>query len=93
MYQDYAANLVETAGKNGSVITDYQYEQNNYIDNQLYKEGFSMIFILENPSDLTYKITHSPFLFEPTRLITPLSLIACKVLFTVESEHFKRCAI
>ena len=37
MYQDYAANLVETAGKNGSVITDYQYEQNNYIDNQLYK--------------------------------------------------------
>ena len=41
MYQGYAANLVETAGKNGSVITDYQYQQNNYIDNQLYiKKAF-----------------------------------------------------
>lgn len=39
MYQGYAANLVETAGKNGSVITDYQYEQNNYIDNQFLKDS------------------------------------------------------
>lgn len=29
-YQGYAANLEETVGKNGSVITDYQYERNNY---------------------------------------------------------------
>lgn len=61
MYQGYAANLVETIGKNGSVITDYQYEQNNYIDNQLYKEGFSMIFILEKPSDLTLPNYTAPY--------------------------------
>ena len=42
MYQGYAANLVETAGKNGSVITDYQYEQNNYIDNQFLKDSLTL---------------------------------------------------
>ena len=42
MYQGYAANLVETAGKNGSVITDYQYQQNNYIDNQFLKDSLTL---------------------------------------------------
>ncbi|MCI5919214.1 MAG: hypothetical protein MRZ75_07845 [Roseburia sp.] len=41
MYQGYAANLVETVGKNGSVITDYQYEQNNYSDSQFLKDSFA----------------------------------------------------
>lgn len=38
-YQGYAANLEETVGKNGSVITDYQYEQNNYSDSQFLKDS------------------------------------------------------
>ena len=38
-HQGYAANLEETDGKNGSVITDYQYEQNNYSDSQFLKDS------------------------------------------------------
>lgn len=38
-HQGYAANLEETVGKNGSVITDYQYEQNNYSDSRFLKDS------------------------------------------------------
>lgn len=38
-YQGYVANLEETVGKNGSVITDYQYEQNNHSDSQFLKDS------------------------------------------------------
>ncbi len=38
-YQGYVANLEETVGKNGSVITDYQYEKNNYSDSQFMKDS------------------------------------------------------
>ena len=30
----YAANLEESVGTNGSVVTGYQYEQNNHSDSQ-----------------------------------------------------------
>lgn len=40
-YQGYVANLEETVGKNGSVITDYQYEQNNYSDSQFLKDSLA----------------------------------------------------
>lgn len=40
-YQGYAANLEETVGKNGSVITDYQYEPNNYSDSQFLKDSLA----------------------------------------------------
>ena len=40
-YQGYAANLEETVGKNGSVITDYQYAQNNYSDSQFLKDSLT----------------------------------------------------
>ena len=38
-HQGYVANLEETVGKNGTVITDYQYEQNNYSDSQFLKDS------------------------------------------------------
>lgn len=38
-YQGYAANLEEAVGSNGSVIVDYQYEQNNYSDSQFLKDS------------------------------------------------------
>ena len=38
-YQGYVANLEESVGKNGSVITNYQFEQNNYSDSQLLKDN------------------------------------------------------
>lgn len=34
----YAANLTETVGKHGSLITDYAYEQNTYSDSQFLKD-------------------------------------------------------
>ena len=40
-YQGYAANIEETVGKNGSVITEYQYEQNNYSDSQFLKDSLA----------------------------------------------------
>jgi len=33
-HRGYVANLEESVGKNGSVITDYQFEQNTYSDSQ-----------------------------------------------------------
>lgn len=38
-HQGYAANLEEAVSKNGSVITDYQFEQNNYSDSQFLKDN------------------------------------------------------
>ena len=37
-YRGYVANLEEAVGENGSVITDYQYEQNTYSDSQFLKD-------------------------------------------------------
>lgn len=38
-YQGYAANIDESVGANGSVITDYQLEQNNYPDSRFLKDS------------------------------------------------------
>lgn len=38
-YRGYAANLEESVGKNGSVITDYQFEQNTYSDSQFLQDN------------------------------------------------------
>ena len=37
-HRGYAANLEESVGANGSVVTDYQYEQNIHSDSQFFKE-------------------------------------------------------
>lgn len=34
----YVANVVETVGENGSLVTDYAYEKNTYADNQFMKD-------------------------------------------------------
>jgi len=41
LYRGYAANLEETVGKNGSVVTDYQYEQNTHSDSQFLQDSIS----------------------------------------------------
>lgn len=38
-HRGYVANLEETVGKNGSVITDYQFEQNIYSDSRFFKDS------------------------------------------------------
>ena len=37
-HRGYTANLEESVGKNGSVVTDYQYDQNNHSDSQFFQE-------------------------------------------------------
>ena len=38
-YRGYAANLEETVSKNGSLITDYQFEQNTYSDSRFLQDN------------------------------------------------------
>ena len=38
-YRGYAANFEETVGENGSVVTDYQFEQNIYSDSRFFKDN------------------------------------------------------
>ena len=40
-YRGYSANIEETVGKNGSVVTDYQYYKNTHTDSQFLQESLS----------------------------------------------------
>ena len=51
-HQGYVANLEETVGKNGSVITDYQYEKNNYSDSQFLKDSLDRSEVQEDETTL-----------------------------------------
>jgi hypothetical protein len=42
-HRGYAANLEETVGKNGSVITDYQYDKNIHTDSQFLQESLAQM--------------------------------------------------
>lgn len=41
LYRGYAANIEETVGKNGSVVTDYQFEKNTHTDSHFLQEFLS----------------------------------------------------
>ena len=43
LHRGYAANLEETVGKNGSVVTDYQYDKNTHTDSQFLKESLAQM--------------------------------------------------
>ena len=51
-YVGYAANLDESVGANGSVVTDYQVEQNNYHDSTFFKDSMDRNGISEEPSTI-----------------------------------------
>lgn len=40
-YRGYSANIEETVGKNGSVVTKYQYDKNTHTDSQFLHESLS----------------------------------------------------
>lgn len=40
-YRGYSANIEETVGKNGSVVTDYQYDKNTHTYSQFLQESLS----------------------------------------------------
>ncbi|MCR4657126.1 MAG: transposase [Lachnospiraceae bacterium] len=51
-YRGYAANLEESVGSNGSIVTDYQVEQNNYHDSRFFKDSINRNGISEEPSTI-----------------------------------------
>lgn len=51
-YQGYVANLEETVGKEGTVITDYQFEQNNYSDSRFLKDNLERTEVQKEKSTL-----------------------------------------
>ena len=46
-HRGYAANLEESVGENGSVVTEYQYDQNNHSDSQFIQEHLEQMDKLE----------------------------------------------
>ena len=48
----YTANVVETVGDNGSIVTDYQYEKNIPSDSQFLKETINAMEKTEEPTVL-----------------------------------------
>ena len=46
-HQGYVANLEETVDRNGSVITDYQFEQNIYSDSRFLKDSLERTEVQE----------------------------------------------
>ena len=51
-YRGYTANVDESVGENGSVITDYQFEQNTYSDSQFLKDSLERNGYQEEASTL-----------------------------------------
>ena len=48
-HRGYVANLEESVGENGSVITDYQFEQNTYNDSQFLEDTLTAMEPSEEP--------------------------------------------
>lgn len=57
-HRGYVANMEESVGKNGSVITDYQYEKNIYSDSQFLKDHLNKI---EKPDETVTLITDGAY--------------------------------
>ena len=53
-YRGYSANIEETAGKNGSVVTDYQYDKNTHTDSQFLQES---LLAMEKSEEETILVT------------------------------------
>ncbi len=52
-HRGYVANLEESVGKNGSVITDYRFEQNTYSDSQFLTDTLNAMERSEEPITIT----------------------------------------
>lgn len=57
-YRGYVANIEESVGTNGSVVTDYQFEKNNVSDDAMFKEYLKN---LDQPSKETTIITDGAY--------------------------------
>ena len=53
-YRGYSANIEETVGKNGSVVTDYQYDKNIHTDSQFLQES---LLVMEKSEEEIIRVT------------------------------------
>ena len=51
-HRGYVANVEETVGKNGTVVTDYRYEQNIYSDSQFMKDRLEELPVQEESTQM-----------------------------------------
>lgn len=51
-YQGYVANIEETVGKNGSIITDYEYEANTYADSTFLSDRIDELPVQEEKTSM-----------------------------------------
>lgn len=59
-HRGYAANLEESVGVNGSVVTEYQYEQNNHSDSQFIQEHLGQ---MDRQEERTVIVTDGAYSF------------------------------
>lgn len=57
-HRGYAANFEESVGANGSVVTEYQYEQNNHSDSQFIQEHLEQ---MDNQEEWTVIVTDGAY--------------------------------
>ena len=57
-HRGYAANLEESVGADGSVVTEYQYEQNNHSDSQFIQEHLAQ---MDNQEERTVIVTDGAY--------------------------------
>lgn len=82
-YRGYTANVDESVDKNGSVITDYQFEQNTYSDSQFLKDSLERNGVYDKESTL---VTDGAYFGEENQKLAK----QCKV--SSNSHHGKRSA-
>ena len=51
-YRGYVANIEETVGKNGSVVTSYEYEQNIHSDSQFIKDHLTNLPVQDEETNI-----------------------------------------
>ena len=64
-HRGYVANFEESVGENGSVVTDYQFEQNTYSDSQFLHDSLEK---MEEQEETVIISTDGAYLPEAVRL-------------------------
>lgn len=57
-YRGYTANIEETVGKNGSVVTDYQFDKNTHTDSHFLQE---FLLAMEKPEEEIILVTNGGY--------------------------------
>jgi len=82
----YVANVTEVSGENGSIVTDYQYEQNTYSDSQFIKDSIEKMGNQSEPVTVVTDGAYSGAANEKLALENNITLISTNLTGRVTSE-------